>query len=228
MSKIYAISDIHGCNNTFNEMLNQIGLNKEDKLYLLGDYIDRGPGSIATIDKIIELKESGYNINCLTGNHEQMMLHAINEPREAMFWINNGGDAVIEELGVYNSSQVPQKYINFANELKYFIETEDFIFVHAGLNLRKTNPLTDKESLIWIRYWENHELLDEFLQGKKVIHGHTPQTKDEIIKRFNLFSQNYHSVLNIDNGCVFKREGYNNLCCVDLTNNKLFFQQNCD
>ena len=54
MSKIYTISDIHGCSQTFNELLNKISFSTNDTLYLLGDYIDRGPGSIQTIDKIIE------------------------------------------------------------------------------------------------------------------------------------------------------------------------------
>ena len=228
MSKIYAISDIHGCSETFTELLNKISFSTNDTLYLLGDYIDRGPSSIQTIDKIIELQSSGYNIKCLRGNHEQMMLNSIQDPSQSTLWEKNGGDKVLDELGIYSVSQIPRKYINFIEGLPYYIETDDFFFVHAGLNLQIFNPLEDKESMIWIRNWEDHIILDEFLQGKKLVHGHTPQTRVKIEKRFELFSQDYDSVLNIDNGCVFDYPDYNSLCCVNLTDGKIYFQPNIE
>ena len=109
MSKTYAISDIHGCSQTFTELLNKISFSTNDTLYLLGDYIDRGPGSIQTIDKIIQLQSSGYNIKCLRGNHEQMMLNSIHRPEESTLWEKNGGDKVLDELGIYSASQIPQR-----------------------------------------------------------------------------------------------------------------------
>lgn len=48
----YAISDIHGCAKTFKNLLRRISFSKEDVLYLLGDYIDRGPDSKGVIDHI--------------------------------------------------------------------------------------------------------------------------------------------------------------------------------
>lgn len=51
-NKKYAISDIHDCYLTFQEILNRIGLSKDDELYLLGDFINRGPDSKLVIDKI--------------------------------------------------------------------------------------------------------------------------------------------------------------------------------
>lgn len=45
-----AIADIHGCYRTFLRLLEQIGLGRQDNLYLLGDYIDRGPDSKGVID----------------------------------------------------------------------------------------------------------------------------------------------------------------------------------
>lgn len=226
--KTYAITDIHGCANTFIELLNQIGLNKTDRLFLLGDYIDRGPNSIKTIDKIIELQKSGYEVKCLTGNHEQMLLESFFNPLGADLWLNNGGIAVMNELRISKVNQIPQKYINFMKSLHFHLETDDFIFVHAGLDLNLKNPLNDTDSLVWIRSWEDHENLFDFCGNKRVIHGHTPQLKSRIENRFSKFVEGLHPVLNIDNGCVFQKSGYNQLCCVDLTNNQLFFQPNCD
>ena len=228
MSKIYAISDIHGCSQTFTELLNKISFSTNDTLYLLGDYIDRGPGSLSTIDKIIELQSGGYNIKCLRGNHEQMLLNAFNRPSESNLWLKNGGQKVLDELALYSPSQIPQKYIDFIEELPLYIETDDFFFVHAGVNLEIEYPRLDEDSMLWIRNWCDRLILDSFLQGRKLIHGHTPQTKDEIEKTFALFSQDYDSVLNIDNGCVFQYPNYNSLCVVNLTERKLNFQKNIE
>ena len=226
--KTYAITDIHGCLNTFTELLNQIGLNKSDRLFLLGDYIDRGPHSIKILDKIIQLQTDGYNLQCLIGNHEEMLINSLSSPTTCEMWLANGGRTVLTELKIDRPSQIPQKYIDFIKNLKYSIEVDDYIFVHAGLNLEALEPLNDKRSLIWIRHWEDNPYLEEYLEGRKVIHGHTPQIKTKIEKRFSNFAQHFHPVLNIDNGCVFDREGYNGLCCVNLTDNQLFFQKNCD
>jgi serine/threonine protein phosphatase 1 len=226
--KTYAISDIHGCYNTFNELLNQIGLNKTDRLFLLGDYIDRGKHSIKTLDKIIQLQKDGFNIQCLIGNHEEMLLESYLNPSISEMWLVNGGRAVLSELDIEHPNQLPQKYIDFIKRLKYYIEVDDYIFVHAGLNADVFNPLNDKKSLVWIRNWEDNPYLEEFLGGRKVIHGHTPQMRTKIEKRFSNFAQHFHSVLNIDNGCFFEKDGYNSLCCVNLTDNQLHFQKNCD
>ena len=52
--------------------------------------------------------------------------------------------------------------------------------------------------------------MKEFLKGKKVIHGHTPQTEAEIREKFD-YPEKF-PVLNIDNGCVYEKEGMNQLC----------------
>ena len=80
--KQYAIGDIHGCSKTFKELLDKIGLIEGDELYLLGDYIDRGPDSKGVIDTIFELREKGFKVICLRGNHESMLLDALKNREE--------------------------------------------------------------------------------------------------------------------------------------------------
>ena len=75
MRKI-AISDIHGCLKTFKLMVEeQIVLSQKDELYLLGDFVDRGPNSKGVLDYIMSLQEAGYQLHCLRGNHEDMMVN---------------------------------------------------------------------------------------------------------------------------------------------------------
>jgi serine/threonine protein phosphatase 1 len=75
MQRVFAIGDIHGCNDAFHQMLfTEIKVSKDDEIYCIGDYIDRGPDSKGVVDTIISLQRSGFRIHTLRGNHEQMMI----------------------------------------------------------------------------------------------------------------------------------------------------------
>jgi predicted phosphodiesterase len=55
IKRILAISDIHGCLDEFNELLEKVKYNQsEDQLILLGDYIDRGLKSKQVVEKVME------------------------------------------------------------------------------------------------------------------------------------------------------------------------------
>lgn len=91
----YVISDIHGNAIPFNSIMEQIDLQPEDTLYVLGDVIDRYPDGI----RILRLLMSMPNVKMLLGNHEEMMLNVLDgefdDPlvydRERILWYQNGG-----------------------------------------------------------------------------------------------------------------------------------------
>ena len=56
-----------GCYNEFMEMLHRIKLNNEDKLYLVGDYVDRGPASAKMLRW---LENCPLNAFPIKGNHD--------------------------------------------------------------------------------------------------------------------------------------------------------------
>ena len=72
--RIYAISDIHGCAHLLEPMLRVIDADVAHSrpLYaievFMGDYIDRGPDTRATLDILIERSHRG-NAVFLKGNH---------------------------------------------------------------------------------------------------------------------------------------------------------------
>lgn len=69
----YITSDIHGRYDLYKKMLSIIHLKKDDKLYILGDVVDRGPDPLPILFDIM----ANDNIILLKGNHEQIMLDAI-------------------------------------------------------------------------------------------------------------------------------------------------------
>ena len=72
----YVLSDIHGNERRFNSVMEQIGLRPEDTLYVLGDVIDRHPGGIRLLRRIMAMP----NAKMILGNHEYMMLRALGRP----------------------------------------------------------------------------------------------------------------------------------------------------
>ena len=52
---IYVLSDVHGNERRFNSILKQINLQNEDTLYILGDVIDRYPGGIRILRRIMTM-----------------------------------------------------------------------------------------------------------------------------------------------------------------------------
>ena len=70
---IYVMSDIHGNRRRFDSIMDQIQLQPEDKLYVIGDVIDRHPDGISILLQLMEMP----NVTMLLGNHEFMMLNAI-------------------------------------------------------------------------------------------------------------------------------------------------------
>jgi serine/threonine protein phosphatase 1 len=215
-----AIGDIHGCLNLFVGLLEQMQFSKNDQLFLLGDYVDRGKDSKGVIDKIIELRHNGFKINCLMGNHELMLLDAYYN-----YNANPGyPDGIcLHSFGVDYAWKIPEKYIAFCKSLPFYLMTDKYVLVHAGLNFKAQDPLADTSALVWIRYW--YEDIDRnWLNGRIILHGHTPQTKQHTEKMFKQL--NRMPVLNLD-CCAFHSSRDPNkhaLCGFDMTHQKLYFQ----
>ena len=217
MPGIFAIGDIHGCFKTFKKLLlEEICIQQSDKIYCIGDYIDRGKDSKGVIDFIINLRMEGYHVYTLRGNHEQMML----EPTRLDQWLENGGGATLKSFGISSVSQLPHKYLAFLEQTEFFIETDEYIFVHAGLNFRIDDPFTDKEAMIWTR----DEYFDKTkISNKILIHGHTPIPFENMYKQLNT------NKINIDGGCVYdNKPGLGNLIALSLPEMKLIPLRNID
>ena len=86
MKRILAISDIHGELELFDSLLEKLNYDAdEDQLILLGDYVDRGRDSKGVLNRVSELKRNGAIV--LRGNHDEMMLNAVNGEHKPFSWI---------------------------------------------------------------------------------------------------------------------------------------------
>ena len=170
--RYFVVGDIHGCYLKLKKMLERLDWTPggDDLLIFLGDYIDRGPQSYEVIDTLADLvSRAPNNVVTLLGNHEEMFLNFITGQAEPALFANGLKHTVMDF-----TRPVPrftQDHLLFLRGLATYYETDEHIFVHAGL--RPGLALADQslQDLLWIR--------DEFLQsdynfGKLVVFGHTP------------------------------------------------------
>jgi len=71
---VWAIGDIQGCYSLFKNLLNKISFNPEvDKLWIAGDLVNRGNGSLETLEYLYSIRES---IEIVLGNHDITLIAA--------------------------------------------------------------------------------------------------------------------------------------------------------
>jgi predicted MPP superfamily phosphohydrolase len=152
----YFISDIHGEYDLFIKLLKKINFNSHDTLYILGDIIDKGKDSI----KLLKFISKQNNMIAIMGNHE----HAFSEFVKAVIdkTPTENYNEIISKVQAYFSQDLeritPQE-VFFILQLPYFIETEEFICVHAGLEIKdnKILPLEQQQYnyIIYDRKFKN-------------------------------------------------------------------------
>jgi|SRR5579864_1508223 len=203
--RIYAIGDIHGRLDLLEELLAGIARDlalrpaARPMFVFLGDYVDRGPASRETIDRLIA---HGAANECvfLKGNHEQITIKCLRDRSLFDQWMRLGGvdtlisygvspkapldDMQIVRLQAAFHDAVPQAHFRFFRDLQKSFTCGDFFFVHAGVRPRVALSRQKESDLLWIR--------DEFLSstedfGKIVVHGHTPTREIEVMpNRINI------------------------------------------
>lgn len=155
MNNCWVIGDLHGEINLLNKLLDTILRFHPDQIIFVGDYIDRGPYSREVIDRILNLE---VPVACLMGNHEIMMLNAMEDtgygysPIE--LWYYNGGEATLQSFGFTSffsfQSEMPRNYLEFFQNLKMSMEVSlgdklRVLVTHAGIS--PAIPLADQKGM---------------------------------------------------------------------------------
>lgn len=216
--RTFVISDIHGNNIAFRKALKHVKFKKTDRLIILGDFIDRGEDSKGVLDTILLLKEHNFNLICLKGNHEEMLLDSFENINNLNSWLKNGGEKTLLSFLTSSIDKIPAKYIDLIKSFVNYYEVDNYIFVHASLNMKIENPYSDIETILWER--EPYKYYDEnWIKDRILIHGHNPTPKDVITNSIESNSK----IICIDNGSFLKKEEYGTICILELENYKYNF-----
>ncbi len=191
--RVYAIGDVHGCADRLARLLDLIAEDAaaapqaERRIVFLGDYVDRGPDSRGAIERVLAPLPFAAETVPLMGNHEAMMLAALERPNEetVSLWLANGAAATLASYGVDDTlpaarwaDRVGEPHVGFLRRLARCHRAGGYLFAHAGIRPGVPLEAQDEEDLLWIR--------EPFLSspddhGAVIVHGHTP-TREPVVR----------------------------------------------
>jgi bis(5'-nucleosyl)-tetraphosphatase (symmetrical) len=127
----YLIGDVQGCCGAFERMLAKIDFSpSRDHLVMLGDMVNRGPQSLATLQK---LRSLGDAATCLLGNHDLHLLAVAHGVRK-----EKKGDT----LGDIMASKQRDAWVEWLRGRRMAHRHGPWLLVHAGVVPQWDTPTT--------------------------------------------------------------------------------------
>lgn len=182
--KDYVIGDLHGCLDELYEAMSSVGFNRtQDRLFAVGDLIDRGKESLLCLELI---KEPWFH--SVKGNHEDMMVTAVLQGIDLGNWRYNGGkwEGELRDSSGFPWCEEFTELVKLADDLPLSIEIVDDTgkplvgFCHAEplSHWYKHESPTEaqKEKILWGRYAVKLPSNTESIcKGIPLVYcGHTP------------------------------------------------------
>jgi bis(5'-nucleosyl)-tetraphosphatase (symmetrical) len=119
---VYWVGDIQGCDAPLGQMLDHVGFSvSRDRLYVLGDLVNRGPSSLAVLRR---LHEMGSSVQCVLGNHDLHLLALAKGARSP-----SKSDTLQEVLEAPDRNNL----LNWLQHQSLALFEENVLMVHAGV-----------------------------------------------------------------------------------------------
>jgi len=206
------IGDVHGHYDPLMALLDAVSPESQDKVYFLGDLIDRGPKSAEVVNFVMR-----SNFHCLRGNHEEMLLDVVGDGKVSadlyQGWLYSGGHATVAS---YNN-KIPQEHIDWMRSLPIYLDLGDIWLVHAGVNPNLPLEQQTSEQFCWIRD-EFHRMTQPYFADKLIITGHTITFTLPGVQPGKLAAG--PGWLDIDTGAYHPQSGW--LTGLDITQGKVY------
>jgi serine/threonine protein phosphatase 1 len=219
-TRLYVVGDIHGELDSLQRVIARIRADiaaspvEDVSTVFLGDYVDRGLASKSVIDTIIAERGIGQTI-ALRGNHEAMLLLALDDAARMRNWCDAGGIATIASYGVavgdlmigrgHEAARaalldvMPERHQTWLRGLPIRYESGDYFFCHAGIDPDRPLEQQREVDLLWARH---RFIRDRRSFAKIIVHGHSPVERVDV----------RHNRINIDTGAYCT----GNLACIRL------------
>ncbi|GAB3301923.1 metallophosphoesterase family protein [Hymenobacter tenuis] len=221
----YVTTDLHGCLRSFQHLVEEkLKLTPQDELYVLGDYVNKGPDSRGTLDYLMQLPQRGYHVVCLRGNHDQELLDAANGHQQLTWATDEDRRITLQSFGVERPEDIPARYLRWLHDLPYQFDVPGFILVHAGFDFRLPPEQMRHD-------WDTMLNTKAFTYdasrtgGKRIVHGHVPTPTATVEKHVKAHKE----AICLDTGCVYRHNPeLRHLAALDLDTNKLVLQPNIE
>ncbi len=124
MRRIF-VGDIQGCRAPFERLLRQLALRHDDRVYCVGDLVNRGPDSPGVLRRVREI-----GARSVLGNHDLALLKLATAP---------AGRHVPAQLACVLQSADAAELIDWLARQPVMLVDGDIVVVHAGLHPAWTN-----------------------------------------------------------------------------------------
>lgn len=122
---VYAVGDIQGCYSAFCRLLDRIAFDPgRDRLWLVGDLVNRGGRSLQVLRRVYELRES---VACVLGNHDLHLLAAAERYPDS-----GSGNAEFDAILAAPDSRELLDWL-LHRPLLHSDAALDWLMVHAGI-----------------------------------------------------------------------------------------------
>jgi bis(5'-nucleosyl)-tetraphosphatase (symmetrical) len=155
VSRTFFIGDVHGCVEELAELFEKFSPNVNDKVYQVGDLINKGPSSPATLEFVLK-----NNIKCVMGNHEAKLLQILNKQK---------AELTPKELKFLDSVQKPEWIANIVSKFPLWIDTGKEFLLHAGLEPGKKIEETSSKNILTMRLWNGKPWYEQVVFNERII-----------------------------------------------------------
>ena len=219
----YLVGDLHGDFKHFKKLLKKIDFNENsDKIYILGDVLDRGSDGIKMLNFINHHAKNG-SMYLLKGNHEFFAQMYLEGKLSSKQWQKWGGAPTLKEISDLSRDEKAE-LAAYLRGLPHFLELSlwgrDCVLTHSGLcfdflvenddkidvcaSIKKALDFDEFEFLCSndLHYLAKSELkkLDKYL-----IVGHTPTFKLDENDLSYIVKNDYY--IDLDSGAGYRHKG---------------------
>lgn len=187
----YVIGDIHGEHELLkktHELIIEDVKNypeHEKEVIYLGDYVDKGDNPKEVIEELVNNPLSDFKQIYLLGNHDDELITFLDETKRNNYPAYYGAINTLKSYGIeidYDKEnfneyireelhrKIPEEHKDFLRDLKIYHETDEALFVHAGIRPDIPIEAQTKGDLLKIR---EDFFLSKRPYEKTVIFGHT-------------------------------------------------------
>lgn len=195
------VGDIHGCFREFKELLEKVSYDSSsDRLISLGDLVHKGPKSWKVLKFFFD-----NQLEVIMGNHDWHFLSFLKGNKKAY----PDAERILEKCNIDID-----ELISWMESFPFYIEEEEFLAVHAGLNPEKKNfSNTSNADMMTARFFDSKSL--SMLSSSKNpspnikpwYHVYPPEKIDNKITVFGHWAQPlprvYKNFRCIDTGCCY-------------------------
>ena len=240
-ANVWVVGDVHGYFATFNTLIENLKLELDDCVILLGDMIDRGPTSANVINYV----RSNRNFFCVRGNHEQMMIEGFDadlffkeKDIDSQIWYHNGGVnteySYVKLYGDGDDSALDAASIDvqWMKELPSEIVLDKWRLVHGGYN--PNIDVEDQSEVVHMnirsKFYTSKKALDPsrtilFGHSPTAIHLHKDDSKAGLAWESNILTDdNRPMAIGIDT-CLYHGLDAKVLTAYNLKNSEIFYQK---